>query len=54
MTSETTYTIQEIRNMLVEMAEEMNIYKYLEAAVGIEVVQQFLESIQTNDGKEEG
>ena len=47
--SDKTYTIQEIREMLVVHANEMNPYKYLDAAVGIIVVQDFLSEVQCAD-----
>lgn len=46
------YTIQEIRDMLVDMEEGMNPYKHLDAAYGIEVVQKFLESLQAAQEQE--
>lgn len=49
---EKQYTIQEIRDMLVEMADQMNPYKHIDAANGIAVVQQFLESVQIRDAQE--
>lgn len=47
--SDKTYTIQEIREMLVVYANEMNPYKYLDAAVGIIAVQDFLSEVQCAD-----
>lgn len=49
MIEQKQYTIQEIRNMLVEMADQMNPYKHIDAANGIKVVHQFLESVQARD-----
>jgi hypothetical protein len=40
------YTIQEVRDMILEMAEGMNQYKYLDAANGIWEVQKMLEARQ--------
>ena len=40
------YTIQEVRDMILEMSEGMNVYKYLDAVKGIKVVQEMLEARQ--------
>lgn len=46
------YTIQEIRDMLCKYANEMNPYKYIDAADGMVKVQKFLEGVQNRDRKE--
>ena len=45
------YTIQEVRDMILEMSEGMNVYKYLDAARGIELVQDMLEERQKQEAE---
>lgn len=47
--SNRTYTIKQIRKMLVDMEENMNIYKYLDCAEGFKKVHELLQAIEDNE-----
>lgn len=44
-----TYTIKQIREMIAEHKEQMNIYQYLDCAEGFAKVHQWLQEIEDND-----
>jgi len=47
--SSRTYTIKQIREMLDDMEENMNIYKYLDCAEGFKEVNELLQTIEDNE-----
>ena len=47
-----TYTIQQVRKMLFEYADEMNPYQHLDTAKGFKAVHNFLCTIQIKDEEE--
>ena len=49
MMSDKKYSIQEIRDLILDFQESMNTYKYLDAAQGIKAVHSFLEQIQNKE-----
>jgi hypothetical protein len=46
---EKKYTIQEIRTMIMEWGDGMNVYRYRDYSQGIIAVQKFLQSIQESN-----
>jgi len=47
--SEKKYSIKEIRDLISEFEDSMNVYKYLEAAQGIKAVHLFLEQTEKKE-----
>ena len=44
-----TYTIKQIREMIAEHQEQMNIYQYLDCAEGFAKVHQWLQEVEDNE-----